>query len=293
MDAVYMEAVQAITGSGGWPMSVFLTPDGRPFFGGTYFPPEDRHGMPVVPHGARRPHRRVGQPSRRGRGAGRSSWPQPSPRVRRIEPATRGPSLFAAIGRRERGPTDLLTPAVERAGPPLRSGVGRVRRRPQVPPAHAGGPGPLPRRGAAVPAPTARVRMATLTLDAMAAGGIHDHLGGGFARYSTDRQWLVPHFEKMLYDQAGLLRAYLHGWQVTGRGRLPAGGRRDRRVRRSRPDRARRRACTRPRTPTPRAWRGGSTSGPPTRSPPPSMPASTRGTVPPTRWPTPWRPGSA
>ena len=61
--------------------------------------------------------------------------------------------------------------------------------------------------------------MATRTLDAMAAGGIHDHLGGGFARYSTDREWLVPHFEKMLYDQAGLLRTYLHGWQVTGDGR--------------------------------------------------------------------------
>ena len=73
--------------------------------------------------------------------------------------------------------------------------------------------------------------MATTTLDAMAAGGIHDHLGGGFARYSTDDQWLVPHFEKMLYDQAGLLRAYLHAWQVTGRARLPAGGRGDRRLR--------------------------------------------------------------
>ena len=74
-----------------------------------------------------------------------------------------------------------------------------------------------------MPGPDGRLvrQMAARTLDAMAAGGIHDHLGGGFARYSTDARWLVPHFEKMLYDQAGLLRAYLHGWQATGCGRLP------------------------------------------------------------------------
>ena len=104
----------------------------------------------------------------------------------------------------------------------------------------------------------------------MAAGGIHDHLGGGFARYATDAEWLVPHFEKMLYDQAGLLRAYLHGWQVTGDPAylgvaegIVAYVTRD--LRRPRA------GCTRPRTPTPRGSRGSSTSGPPTRSPRPSV----------------------
>ena len=215
VDAVYMEAVQSMTGSGGWPMSVFLTPDRRPFYGGTYFPPRDLPGRPVVHHRARRPDRRLAQPPRTeveeqadelaGAIAARSV----------IESRPGAPSLLDGTGGEV---PDLVAPAVDRAGRAVRPRVGRLRRRTQVPPAVAGRPGPAPGAagpGAPTPGRTAEA-MAVRTLDAMAAGGIHDHLGGGFARYATDTEWLVPHFEKMLYDQAGLLRAYLHGWQVTG-----------------------------------------------------------------------------
>ena len=220
MDAVYMEAVQAITGSGGWPMSVFLTPDRRPFFGGTYFPPDDRPGTAGLPHRAGRPHRRLGQPAGRGRGAGRPSCRRAIASRSVIQRPDGAGSLFA----RSAGPPrpmrpDLLATALEELARRFDPRVGRVRRCAQVPPAHPGGPGPVHslrgERGS--DRATAPAQMATTTLDAMAAGGIHDHLGGGFARYSTDVEWLVPHFEKMLYDQAGLLRAFLHGWQVTGR----------------------------------------------------------------------------
>ena len=105
--------------------------------------------------------------------------------------------------------------------------------------------------------------MITTTLDAMAAGGIHDQLGGGFARYSTDETWLVPHFEKMLYDNALLTRAYLHGYLVTGEAAVPRGGRGHRRLRAPRPHRSRRAASTPPRTPTPKASKASSTSGRP------------------------------
>ncbi len=215
VDAVYMEAVQSLTGSGGWPMSVFLTPDGRPFFGGTYFPPRDRHGSPSF---------------RKVLAALTDVWDNRRDEVEeqavelaaaiasrsRIETRPGVPSLFAAStdGRVDR--QDLLTPAVEEMAhrfDPEWGGFGGAPKFPQptlvdLALCHAG------RGGVGA---DHSVRMATLTLDAMAAGGIHDHLGGGFARYSTDPQWLVPHFEKMLYDQAGLLRAFLHGWQVTGR----------------------------------------------------------------------------
>ena len=107
--------------------------------------------------------------------------------------------------------------------------------------------------------PTRRATMITTTLDAMAAGGIHDQLGGGFARYSTDDYWLVPHFEKMLYDNALLTRAYLHGYLVTGEARYRARRRRHRRVRAARPAPTRPAASTPPRTPTPRASRASST----------------------------------
>jgi hypothetical protein len=217
VDAVYMEAVQAITGSGGWPMSVFLTPDGRPFFGGTYFPPDDRHGTPSF---------------RTVLSALTDVWTN-----RRAEVEEQADELSEAIASRSvvSGPSgsrslfsprgDAAQPAPDVVGTAVEELAGRFD--PQW-----GGFGGAPK----FPQPTLidlalfhslrrredRVgdhsqRMAVTTLDAMAAGGIHDHLGGGFARYSTDAQWLVPHFEKMLYDQAGLLRAFLHGWQVTGR----------------------------------------------------------------------------
>ena len=209
VDAVYMEAVQSITGSGGWPMSVFLTPDQRPFFGGTYFPPEDRPGMPSF---------------RTVLTAIDDIWEN-----RRSEVDAQASELAEAVASRsvveqagvappaEVSP-DLLTPAIEelaRRFDPQWGGFGRAPKFPQPTLVDLLLYHSLRRPG--TPAGDRSGAMAALTLDAMAAGGIHDHLGGGFARYATDDQWLVPHFEKMLYDQAGLVRAFLHGWQVTGR----------------------------------------------------------------------------
>jgi len=227
IDAVYMEAVQAITGSGGWPMSVFLTTDRRPFYGGTYFPPVDQPGRPSFTTVL---------------GALTDVWDN-----RRAEVEEQAAELAAAVASRSvvevrpgaaslldglgGEPPDLLTPAVEelaRRFDPEWGGFGGAPKFPQpsmvdvdlraaigsavpVGPETDGGTGGPATDGAAT-----ALAMAVRTLDAMAGGGIHDHLGGGFARYSTDREWLVPHFEKMLYDQAGLLRSYLHGWQVTG-----------------------------------------------------------------------------
>ncbi len=218
VDAVYMEAVQAITGSGGWPMSMFLTPDRRPFFGGTYFPPEDRPGTPSF---------------RTVLGALTDVWDNRRDEVEEqadelsgaiasrsvIHAAPGATSLFAASATTEgSGRPDLLTLAADelsRRFDPEWGGFGPAPKFPQptlvdVALCHA-------IRKGGNPADDRSGQMAMVTLDAMAAGGIHDHLGGGFARYSTDTEWLVPHFEKMLYDQAGLLRAFLHGWQVTGR----------------------------------------------------------------------------
>jgi len=215
VDAVYMEAVQAITGSGGWPMSVFLTPDRRPFFGGTYFPPDDRHGTPsfrtvlAALHDVwtNRRHEVEEQADELSRAIASRSV------------IFRSPSRTSALGPLD-GTDDGLD-LLEVAAGELTARFDR----------QWGGFGPAPKfpqptlidialrhgRRRTGGDPNTSVPMAVATLDAMAAGGIHDHLGGGFARYSTDNQWLVPHFEKMLYDQAGLLRAFLHGWQTAGR----------------------------------------------------------------------------
>jgi uncharacterized protein YyaL (SSP411 family) len=218
VDAVYMEAVQALTGSGGWPMSMFLTPDRRPFFGGTYFPPADRPGLPgfrsvldaLTDVWDNRRDEVEEQADELSRAIGSRS------EIHRPDRAT---SLFASTGLAPGADRpDLVATAVEELGSrfdPRWGGFGGAPKFPQ--------PGlvdlALSRslRGEADPTAAQAEQMAVTTLDAMAAGGIHDHLGGGFARYSTDVEWLVPHFEKMLYDQAGLLRAFLHGWQVTGR----------------------------------------------------------------------------
>jgi uncharacterized protein YyaL (SSP411 family) len=215
VDAVYMEAVQSLTGSGGWPMSVFLAPDGRPFFGGTYFPPDDRQGMPSF--------RTVLDAltdvwdNRRDEVDQQAAELADAIAARSTIPAGRGPSLFAAGATGTAPINDVLGPAVEELAQRFDAewgGFGGAPKFPQptlvdVALSHA-------QRHPGEPSADHARHMAVTTLDAMAAGGIHDHLGGGFARYSTDRQWLVPHFEKMLYDQAGLLRAFLHGWQVTG-----------------------------------------------------------------------------
>jgi uncharacterized protein YyaL (SSP411 family) len=204
VDAVYMQAVQALTGRGGWPMSVWLTPDGRPFYGGTYFPDEDRQGMPSF----RRVCEAVGD-----------AW-----RDRRSEIAEQATTLAGAIDEHVLQPSgahDLDESVLAGAYAGIRNqfepqwgGFGRAPKFPQAMTIDF-----LCRSYVRNRADETRT-MITTSLDAMAAGGIHDQLGGGFARYSTDEYWLVPHFEKMLYDNALLLRAYVHGHLVTGEPRL-------------------------------------------------------------------------
>jgi uncharacterized protein YyaL (SSP411 family) len=200
IDAVYMDAVQAMTGQGGWPMTVFLTPQREPFYAGTYFPPVDRHGLPGFP---------------RLLAAISEAW-----QTRRSDLVDTGRRVAEAIGRataaaasREPLTESLLTRAVQGYASAFDAEWGGFSPAPKFPQpmgielllrCH------LRRNADALP-------MAVRTLDRMAAGGIYDQLGGGFHRYSTDRRWLVPHFEKMLYDNAQLARAYLHAWQVTGR----------------------------------------------------------------------------
>jgi uncharacterized protein len=192
VDAIYMEAVQTITGHGGWPMTVFLDPDGVPFYGGTYFPPDESRGMPSF--------RMVME-------AVVHAFETQREEIREKAPLAR--ARLGAIGEVE--PRDLpgngdLEEAVQRllgAADRRNGGFGGA---PKFPPASS--LELLMARGE-----TAHVE---LTLDRMLAGGIYDQLGGGFARYSVDAVWLVPHFEKMLYDNALLARAYLHGWQLLG-----------------------------------------------------------------------------
>jgi hypothetical protein len=194
---------------------VFLTPDRRPFFGGTYFPPDDRHGTPsfrtvlaaLTDVWTNRRHEVEEQADElSGAIASRSVIARPPARA----------SALGSLGGDDDG-VDLLEVATRELGSrfdPQWGGFGPAPKFPQPTLIDIALRHGLRRTG---DDPDASVPMAVTTLDAMAAGGIHDHLGGGFARYSTDNQWLVPHFEKMLYDQAGLLRAYLHGWQATGR----------------------------------------------------------------------------
>ena len=208
LDAVYMAAVQAISGSGGWPMSVFCTPDGRPFFAGTYFPSTDRQGMPSF---------------RRVLAALQEAW-----RDRRDEVEQQADALAGAVTRDVRM-ADRLTAAPDGGVPSfdavLDTLVGELDGRFDPEWGGFGAAPKFPRPGLVElclrhhrrTGLGASQAMATTTLHAMAAGGIYDHLAGGFARYATDRRWLVPHFEKMLTDQALLARGYLHGWQSTGR----------------------------------------------------------------------------
>jgi uncharacterized protein YyaL (SSP411 family) len=193
VDAVYMDAVVALTGQGGWPLTVFLTPDGEPFFGGTYFPPEPRHGLPsfrqvlraVADAYRERPEDVSAQAEALVGALRRAAETEPS-----SEPLTE-----ALLAEAEHGLLSQLDP---RWG-----GFGHA---PKFPPASV--LEFLLRRGSVDP-----VR---LTLDRMAAGGMYDLVGGGFHRYSVDAQWLVPHFEKMLYDNALLVPPYLHVWLLTG-----------------------------------------------------------------------------
>ena len=196
LDGIYLDAVAAMTGQAGWPLTVFLTPDGEPFLGGTYFPPEARHGLPafteVLVSVSDLYRERRDDVARRAR-AMIEALEQAASAAPSSEPLTES-IVFTATRRLD----ELLDPEW--------GGFGRA---PKFPPASA--LELLLRRR--------EVEPAVKTLDAMAAGGMYDLVGGGFHRYSVDERWLVPHFEKMLYDNALLVPAYLHGWLVTGSGR--------------------------------------------------------------------------
>ncbi len=203
LDAVYMEAVVAMTGQGGWPMTVFLTPEGEPFYGGTYFPPEPRHGLPSF---------------RQVLDAIADAWSE-----RRADIARSAAQLVEAVRH-----SSALEPSTDPLTESLLGAAARGLRHGFDP--EWGGWGRAPKFP---PAPTIEfllrhhrrtgdeeaLSMATATLDGMALGGMYDLVGGGFHRYSVDERWLVPHFEKMLYDNALLVPAYLHGWLVTGKDR--------------------------------------------------------------------------
>jgi len=200
LDQIYMTAVQLLTQQGGWPMSVFLTPELKPFFGGTYFPPDDRYGRPSF---------------KRLLGALVNAW-----QTQREDVAAQAGQItenIQRVTRLETAPGDLGDGLLRQAAAELGRRFDR----------QYGGFGPAPK----FPHPMdlrlllrcslrfgdqGALDMARLTLDRMAMGGMYDHLGGGFHRYSTDERWLVPHFEKMLYDNALLVPAYLEAFQATG-----------------------------------------------------------------------------
>ncbi|MCY3574701.1 MAG: thioredoxin domain-containing protein [Chloroflexi bacterium] len=201
VDDIYMGAVQALAGQGGWPLTAFLLPDGRPFYGGTYYPKTPRYGMPSFTqllHGIHDAYRKRRQ--------------ELEQQAASLHQALRRDVI--AIGRPDDSglnPTMLNTAAAK-----LMEGMDREQ----------GGFGSQPKfpnpislefllRQHARTGDTEALRLVTFTLGKMAAGGIYDQIGGGFARYSVDAHWLVPHFEKMLYDNAQLSRLYLHVWQIT------------------------------------------------------------------------------
>jgi uncharacterized protein len=197
VDALYMEAVQSMTGRGGWPLNVFLTPEQLPFYGGTYFPPEERHGMPAWTQVLRAISESWGENSEEIRAGGEQLR----------ERLSGGAQLVPASGPLEEA---ALEHAVKRLADSYDARNGGFGGAPKFP--HASAIEFLLLRG--------EHAMALGSLRAMASGGIHDQIGGGFARYSVDASWTVPHFEKMLYDNALLARAYLHGWQASGEAEL-------------------------------------------------------------------------
>lgn len=200
LDEIYMNAVQILTGRGGWPMTVFLTPDGKPFYAGTYFPPEDRHGMPAFPKvlvGVAKAYRERPQDVQK-------SVDQILMTLRGLAESQESQQPFAR---------DTISRAAEQISRSYDSDHGGLGRAPKFPNAgvyelflrhyrHSNDPRFL--------------EMVTHTLTKMAQGGIYDHLGGGFHRYSVDEKWLVPHFEKMLYDNAQLVRAFVQAYCATG-----------------------------------------------------------------------------
>jgi uncharacterized protein len=193
VDALYMEAVQGMTGHGGWPLNVFLTPEQLPFYGGTYYPPQARHGMPAWTQVLQ---------------AIAESWSERSDEIRAGGERLRGQLSGGAQLTPSAEP--IREQALDAALDTLRSSYD----------AEWGGFGTAPKFPQASVLEFLLLRgereMSRTTLRAMADGGIHDQIGGGFSRYSVDRQWTVPHFEKMLYDNALLARAYLHAFKAFG-----------------------------------------------------------------------------
>ncbi len=207
IDAICMEACQAMTGHGGWPLNAFLTPEGVPFYAGTYFPPESRHGLPswrmvldaVAEAWATRRDQIRSQGARMVEALSATAQLEPS-----VEPITQEQVREALVSLW--GTYDRVNGGFGRAVAGGGRGVG----------------GPKFPQASVIELLLARGEreMSLETLAAMARGGIYDQVGGGFARYSVDATWTVPHFEKMLYDNALLARAYLHGWQVSGNERF-------------------------------------------------------------------------
>ena len=199
VDAVTMEATVGMTGSGGWPTTVFMTPDAKPFYAGTYFPPEPRHGIPSFPELLR---------------AVSETWRERRDDVEqqaaRIDGTLRATSISEPSG--EPLTSARLVEAARGIAATFEPAFGGFGRAPKFPASST--LEFLLRRG-----DEPSLAMVTATLDAMAAGGFYDVVGGGFHRYSVDDRWLVPHFEKMLYDNATLASTYLHAWVVTGRER--------------------------------------------------------------------------
>ena len=220
LDALYMEAVQALTGSGGWPMTVFLTPDGAPFYGGTYFPPQDRYGMPSftrVLRGVADLYRNQREDVEKQAAAFREHYAGQAQTGLKL-PDDFNPATATINAETLTAVANVLVSQFD----PVEGGFGPA---PKFP--HPMGLEFLLRVEArrraqdASALPSSQLDedllpLTLLTLDKMADGGIYDQVGGGFHRYSTDKIWLTPHFEKMLYDSALLAPVYLHAWQLTG-----------------------------------------------------------------------------
>ena len=201
IDSIYMAAVQTMTGSGGWPMTVFLTPDGKPFYGGTYFPPQDRPGMPGFPTVLQA----LARAYREDRGDITKTTEQLLQRLQQMSSSFRSLDPLTE---------DLLRQAYRVIVSEFDDRYGGVGMQPKF-------PQPMTYefllRYHLASEDLEALKMVELTLDRMASGGIYDQIGGGFHRYSTDTFWLVPHFEKMLYDNALLVKLYLHAYQVTNK----------------------------------------------------------------------------
>ena len=224
VDRVYMTFVQATTGGGGWPMSVWLTPDLKPFVGGTYFPPEDRYGQPAF----RTVLERIA-----------TAWKENHDKIveqggKIVEALRESQSATTAEGKIDAAILDAAYRQLERSYDPKEGGFGNAPKFPRpvtfnfLTRFYARDPNGESGKHA--------LEMTLFTLRKMAAGGMHDHIGGGFHRYSVDRYWHVPHFEKMLYDQAQLAIAYLDAFQITQRSAIRIRSTRHSRLRRPRHD---------------------------------------------------------